>query len=441
MMTEISSNEPFFSADFGDHGGRFEWQTYAEAQAWLNELQNSWSWLSNGWGPNNNAWNTIVSGISNSLNLLGRAESARNQGQESTLQSSRDEAKRVLESFVKTHPWVLPASPRRHFAFDIKDRGRPNEAGILVAHWIGHDLSGPPIRSIVWALVQDELFDRGIKDRLDTEAVALNKLSNQLQTRLTELKETERIQVRQFEQSHAAATEQVSKQAQQFSFDQNERNDAWQRQRADAQNELKKVQDTYDDYMSLAAPVKYWEAKQKKHRNLMWGSGVVLVVAMFTSGYFLHSEIESIGKTASLKRAAVTVEAKNLVSPSNWENKISTSAPSTAPSAIPSPISEVIEVAASWKLGSFLLLATICFWLLRLLVRVFLSNMHLENDASERVTMAKTYLALLRKGRLPEKADISVVLAALFRPSGDGIVKDEGVPPTTLEWFTKLGGR
>jgi hypothetical protein len=78
---------------------------------------------------------------------------------------------------------------------------------------------------------------------------------------------------------------------------------------------------------------------------------------------------------------------------------------------------------------------------MRAFVRIFISNLHLENDAAERVTMAKTYLALLRDGSLPKDDSIGTILAALFRPTGDGIVKDEGLPPTAIEWLTKLGGK
>jgi hypothetical protein len=83
----------------------------------------------------------------------------------------------------------------------------------------------------------------------------------------------------------------------------------------------------------------------------------------------------------------------------------------------------------------------LAFWFIRLLVRIFLSNIHLENDASERVTMAKTYLALIRDGSFEGKEHIGTILAALFRPTGDGIVKDEGLPPTAMEWLTKLSGK
>jgi hypothetical protein len=64
-----------------------------------------------------------------------------------------------------------------------------------------------------------------------------------------------------------------------------------------------------------------------------------------------------------------------------------------------------------------------------------------RDKAEERVTMAQTYLAMIRSESLPKGENISTVLAALFRPTGDGIVKDEGLPPTAMEWMTKLGGK
>jgi hypothetical protein len=111
----------------------------------------------------------------------------------------------------------------------------------------------------------------------------------------------------------------------------------------------------------------------------------------------------------------------------------------TAPTT--SALSPLLDVLATWKIGAYILLVTLAFWFIRLLVRIFLSNIHLENDASERVTMAKTYLALIRDGSFEGKEHIGTILAALFRPTGDGIVKDEGLPPTAMEWLTKLSGK
>lgn len=437
-MADINSNTPFLSADFGEAGGRMEWATFADVQSWISNLQNSWSWLAQSWTPNSQAWNSVVSGLTNPLNQFQQAESYRTQGQETPFQNFRDEGKRNLETLLRSYPWLLPQSPQRDFVFDMKDSGKPGEAGLIAASWFGHDLNGAPIRSSVWAMIQLELFDRGIKDKVKIESAALKRLVGDLQTKLTEFQEEERKQVGRFNETHTGLETQSTAQQSTFDSAQGERESAWNTQLDGAKTELKQLQDTYDKYMSLAAPVKYWESKQKRHGRLMIGSGIVLVVAMVLSGWFLHTEIDSIGKAAAVRKAEPVLLSANAIAKA-------ASAPSSAPSSAASSVgtaaavSEAIEVAASWRLGSFILLATLCFWVLRLLVRVFLSNMHLENDASERVTMAKTYLALLRKGRLPEKEDISMVLAALFRPSGDGIVKDEGVPPTTLEWFTKLG--
>jgi hypothetical protein len=140
---------------------------------------------------------------------------------------------------------------------------------------------------------------------------------------------------------------------------------------------------------------------------------------MFSAAWFLHSELQSVGQIITASKVATTT--------------------AQVPPSVPSRIQSLIEPAAGWRIGSFILLATLCFWFIRLLVRIFLSNLHLENDAAERVTMAKTYLALIRNDDLPKGDNINTVLAALFRPTGDGIVRDDGIPPSTLEWFTKLG--
>lgn len=437
-MTVEHIDSVFLSVDFGDFGGRLEWLTFTDFQKWCSELKNSWSWLEQ--LNQQAAWSTLVHGLSSPLNQLQQAETYRVQDQESNFVALRDDGKIILERFVNAHFWILPNSTQYQFVFEIKDSGKLTEAGVLVTNWFGLDLNVFPIRSVVWALIQNELFERGIKDRLRLESAALKRLVGGMQTKLTEVGEKEKDQVNRFTQTHSDLLAQVIEQKNAFLDAQTDRTNKWDKKLNQATDELDRLKDTYDKFMSLAAPVKYWESKQKRHSNWMKWTGGLLVVCMFLAGCFLNSEIESIGKAAALRQAETKRQAE--IKNSNVLKDISVAASSAnSPYAGSSsnPIVEAVEIAASWRLGSFILLATLCFWMLRLLVRIFLSNMHLENDASERVTMAKTYLALLRKGRLPEKEDISMVLAALFRPSGDGIVQDEGVPPSTLEWFTKLG--
>lgn len=422
------------------------WETVHELRAWITGLMNDWSWLGSGVPAARRAWESIVSACGAAQNHLDQAANYTAQGNEQAASQARIEAQRSLENFIRGQPWILPTNARRLFVFELKDAGHEMAAGLIVANWLGHDLSGAPIREIVWSLVQLEMFERGVKDRMKTENSALKRLAGDLQTKLSEMQALEREQIARFNSAHGNLDGQLAEQQAQFDAAQNDRSTAWSNQLSEASESLKHLLEAYDAHMSLAAPVKYWEAKQRRHRNWMIGSAIVLAAGMASAGSFLHYELQAISVVA-VKQAVGQATVSDVPKPadasrSQLPTEVAASAgvaPQGADSGRSTVLGDIVGAAATWRLGSFILLATLCFWALRLLVRIFLSNMHLENDASERVTMAKTYLSLLRKGRLPEKSDISVVLAALFRPSGDGIVKDEGVPPTTLEWFTKLG--
>ena len=93
----------------------------------------------------------------------------------------------------------------------------------------------------------------------------------------------------------------------------------------------------------------------------------------------------------------------------------------------------------AWRLAMIVLIGLFAVWGVRLVVRMFLSHLHLATDAAERVVMTRTYLSLLEGDRLSSKDDRQLILQALFRPSSDGLVKDEGIPPSMLEFLTRQG--
>lgn len=81
-----------------------------------------------------------------------------------------------------------------------------------------------------------------------------------------------------------------------------------------------------------------------------------------------------------------------------------------------------------------ILYLTMFLWGMRILVRMMMTEHHLAIDARSRASMAHTYLALIEQGAVDEN-DRAIVLASLFRPVTDGIVKDDGLPavsPATL---------
>lgn len=420
-MSDSEMPQPYLSIDFGERGGRYEWMTHEETVSWISQLQNQWSWISNyGHTPPQQTWQTIANTLGNVTNTLQQALNYRNQGQIQNADNHVESARSNLEGFIRSNPWLLPNNAQRRFVEELRDAGKPLEAALIVCHWIGLDLSGAPIQSVVSGLLQWELYERGIKDRMKTENAALKRLVGEMQTTLMQYQEAGRTQTARFDELHGQLTEQSNNQQAVFDTSQETRDRVWEGQLSRVQAELTTLKETYDKHMALAAPVEYWDTKRKKHR--LW-SGVsfgAIVVGMGAAAYFLHTELQSVGQAVTASKAAAAASAAK------------------AQVAGSTTIQALADSATTWHLGSFILLATLSFWFIRLLVRIFLSNLHLENDAAERVTMAKTYLALIRNDDLPKGDNISTVLAALFRPTGDGIVKDEGVPPSTLEWFTKL---
>lgn len=74
-----------------------------------------------------------------------------------------------------------------------------------------------------------------------------------------------------------------------------------------------------------------------------------------------------------------------------------------------------------------LIYSTIYLWTLRLIIRTMMAENHLAIDAKARSSMAHTYLALIKDGAAGNE-DRSIVLASLFRPVTDGLVRDDAMP-------------
>ena len=90
-----------------------------------------------------------------------------------------------------------------------------------------------------------------------------------------------------------------------------------------------------------------------------------------------------------------------------------------------------------WKIAVLILLpplhcGSFVFWSV-----LFLSQLHLAADASERMTMVQTYLSLQESGRTFKDEDIRLVLNALFRPTSDGLIKNDALPPGIVERISR----
>lgn len=170
---------------------------------------------------------------------------------------------------------------------------------------------------------------------------------------------------------------------------------AWQAQAADAVAEIRATDETFKTKMGLQAPVEYWRTKAREHREaentarvrLYWFFPLALVLLALSFA----------GAAALLLNAQGTVPA-------------------------------TIYVIISGGLAS---VAALSFWVGRLLTKLYLSEHHLRLDAEERAVMTTTYLALTHEQAAEDK-DRQIILSALFRPTTDGLVKEDGPPELSI---------
>lgn len=441
-----SKSESYLSANFGNAGGHMSWGSHDEAITWINAQISDWQWLAQqGLNAANNALNFI-----HQQHLIP-ARDCLNQALQ--YPSNPDQIKNFLnaaishlERLYSTNAWLLPNSPHRKFIFEIRDSGKAQEAGLITAYLLNQDLNNSPLNKVIPALLELELFNRGSKDRVKAEGTALKNLVGQMTTALTEHKELQVNQTAAFANLNEDFSKQATERSTEFDTSQTQRDEQWLEHIKKSNEELKNIAAAYDAHMQLAAPVAYWESKRKKHQWFSVISFLSIVACMFLFGCELLTQISGrdsyigIGKAtnqnsvnSNANKVELNIEKTDTAKAANLSiNKASQSA-TTAQSSL--------DYFVQSKIGAYILLVTLAFWFIRILVRLFLSSIHLENDAAERVTMAKTYQALIRDGSFERKENIGTILAALFRPTGDGIVKDEGLPPTAMEWLTKLSGK
>lgn len=151
---------------------------------------------------------------------------------------------------------------------------------------------------------------------------------------------------------------------------------------------IKGVEDTFRVKMGLQAPVKYWEDKAGKHR----GSAADAVKRL--TWYFPLAAMTFVG--------AFGLAAWLLLKSDE--------------------VHQTVYIIVAAGLAS---LAALIFWVGRLLTKLYLSQHHLLHDAEERAVMTTTYLALSHDNAASED-DKKIILGALFRPTVDGLVKDDG---------------
>ena len=176
---------------------------------------------------------------------------------------------------------------------------------------------------------------------------------------------------------------------------------------ADYESRLDAAATAFRETNALKAPVVLWQEKETKHQAESAVARIYFIGSLIITGVLV------------IVLASLLIFCKDvayaLVAPIGCDP----AKPETCSGFSARGLSILTLVAAFF---------TCLLWYVRMQIKLFLSERHLALDARERTAFAQTYIGFLAEKDSSDEAagQRAAVYAALFRPSTDGIVKDEG---------------
>ncbi len=397
---------PWFTLDLGANGGVFAPNTVQDAVDWLIAETNFWGWLQ---GASAGAHKHPLELIYTSLfNALGAANEARryeiSENTPAVIDRMQATERQLRECFL-TRKWPHSSTPIAQRAEFIRQQDSTAAVAYLFAvlpiapnfQFDARDLSS--WRGFMQGLQERHGFGVPNPEQVQSHLNALEDLRERFERTMGEKRQIIEELHRSIEQTAADIATAKERQAADYALLMKEVKDQHDGKLVEHDAELAALRKAFREGMTLRAPVEYWQAKADDHAK--------------KSGWWM------LGMFGSMAALGVVVGLL-----AHWV------------------LDHLVDgKPEAWRVAVLGLIAVLGIWALRMVVRMFLSHQHLATDASERVTMVKTYLALLEADRMPADEDRKLVLAPLFRPATDGIVKDEGLPHPLLDFLTRTGQR
>jgi hypothetical protein len=165
------------------------------------------------------------------------------------------------------------------------------------------------------------------------------------------------------------------------------------------------LEQKYREIQELKEPAAYWKEEGDRYSSssnmYFWAAIVLIVAATLALTYWSY-------------KAASAASSLTGATPSFW---------SLFPFYFP------IVVAA---------LAVV--WIIRVLLRLFVTHRHLATDAHERITLAKTFLAMRERDEIKPEV-MEIVAQQLFRQAGTGLVKGDDMPKPIVTKVLEMSGK
>ncbi len=200
-----------------------------------------------------------------------------------------------------------------------------------------------------------------------------------------------------------------------------------------AKKEYDDAKDAAINDTKLKTSVSYWEEKQDKHKHRFWNYGslaITLIIILIVGLYFIISKHNINFQTTPQNTNSISTvidfnasqKEKNISKTTTLKSNINDTNQTAQNISLDNPI-DYLHYFGWYALLIFA--SSSALWIIRITVKIALSNLHLSEDAHERVVMIKTYLAFISEGHGLEEKDKQLIMTSLFRPSNIGIIQDE----------------
>lgn len=398
---------PLFNLDLKENGGLFAPTDHGELIRWIQTEQNFWIWIQQrNYGNHENFQREALSRLNEALNAAQQSQQHIQSNAQHSQQQLDLACDRIQQAFQQRKlPHSSTPIAKRVDAYR-KEAG-DQAASYFLAVNMGVGNNQPQFQAVdlpSWRGLLEGMLERfhmpqasakGKKAAAEQSFDQLRAKAEQLLGEKTDAYDTLHREYQSLAESIRSA---AGTQALGFESAQDQRQSEFDQLKAEHEKAMEALRKTFREELALRAPAEYWSKKRDGHLKWAWVTGGASFIGIGGAAAGLGWQIHALlNKT---------------------------------PAGI---------VPETWRLAVLALVGVFTVWALRLVVRMFLSHLHLLTDAGERVVMVHTYLSLLEGDHLTSKEDRQLILQALFRPASDGIVKDEGVPFSLAEALTRSG--
>lgn len=181
----------------------------------------------------------------------------------------------------------------------------------------------------------------------------------------------------------------------------------YEKQLSDIEEEAEELRVKYEDRLRLESSVTYWSKQKEKYEKLasskynMFGI-LIFLLAIALAGILISAFYKLSGYTE--KELELLLEMKSFVVP------------------------------------MVILIVALFIWFIRTVGKMYMSAQHLYEGAEQREVMIQTFLAMKNKDGALAEEDKAYILSYLFKPTNEGLVKEEGAPTPIIDIATKIAG-